>query len=202
MRALVILAHPGQDSFNHAIAKRVVDRLQADGHDAHFHDLYWEKFDPILGTEDLAREGQLPAEIVSHCEELTAADALVFVHPNWWGQPPAIMKGWVDRVFRAGMAYRFVDRGDGVGIPEGMLKADRAVILNTANSTPSSEWGIIDPLDLWWRSTVLGMCGVKHVERRLFAPVVTSSAEQREGWLAEAEKTASDVVGAVELGVG
>lgn len=198
MRVLAVLAHPGEGSFNHAVAKRVVDRLQADGHEVHFHDLYWEKFDPLVMDDEPAAK-DLPAAVTAHGEELASADGICVIHPNWWGAPPAILKGWVDRVFRAGLAYRFVDRGDGVGIPQGLLKADRAVILNTANSAPASEWGGIDPLDLWWRDTVLGMCGVKHVQRHLFAPVITSSQEQRDAWLREAEDSASEVFGALEV---
>jgi putative NADPH-quinone reductase len=195
MRTLLVLAHPSRESFNHAIAQRVADRLRHDGHDVSFHDLYAEGFEPLLGAEDMRRD-TLPESLAGACDELCSAEALVIVHPSWWGQPPAILKGWVDRTFRAGSAYRFVDRGDGVGIPQGMLRADRAVLLNTANSAPAQQWGGADPLEEWWRNTVLGMCGVRNMARRLYAPIMTSSAEQRERWLADAEECAAEMLSA------
>lgn len=196
MQVLTILAHPGSESFNHALCARVTERLKADGHDIRLHDLYQEGFDPVLPVEETTR-AEPDETVLRYVTELGEADGLIVVHPNWWGSPPAILKGWVDRVFRAGSAYRFVDRGDGVGIPEGMLKADRAVILNTANSTPAAEWGAIDPLEMWWRNTVLGMCGIGHVHRKLYAPVITSSQEQRDQWLQDAEDISSEIFGSM-----
>lgn len=198
MKGLVVLAHPGSESFNHALANRIVDRLTADGHQIVYHDLYAEGFEPRLGPEDMQRDSA-PEAIAGHCNELSLAEALVIVHPNWWGQPPAVLKGWVDRVFRAGLAYRFADMGGGVGIPEGMLKADRALVVNTANSAPSVQWGGADPLEEWWRNTVLGMCGVQHMARRLYGPMLTSSDQQRSEWLDDAETLASDLFSATEV---
>ncbi len=55
-----------------------------------------------------------------YADELMASDLLIFVHPNWWGQPPAILKGWIDRVFRPGLTYRFEEGDSGKGIPVGI----------------------------------------------------------------------------------
>ena len=63
----------------------------------------------------------------------------MIVHPNWWGQPPAILKGWVDRVFRPGIAYRFVEGDAGEGVPIGLLKASAAVVFNTSNTPDARE---------------------------------------------------------------
>ena len=119
----VILAHPDPKSFNHAIAKTAVEAIKANGHRVFFHDLYQEKFDPLLQTKEIAKDAILPAEIKKHCEEIAAADGIVIVHPNWWGQPPAILKGWVDRVIRPGVAYEFLEGDSGEGVPKGLLKA-------------------------------------------------------------------------------
>ena len=53
--------------------------------------------------------------VASHCEELARADGIIIVHPNWWGAPPAVLKGWVDRVFRPEVAYRFLEGDTGEG---------------------------------------------------------------------------------------
>ena len=109
MRISVILAHPDPESFNHAIAQTAVEALKANGYRVSFHDLYQEKFDPRLNLEELAKDAILPAVIRKHCDEIAAASGIVIVHPNWWGQPPAILKGWVDRVIRPGVAYEFLE---------------------------------------------------------------------------------------------
>jgi len=93
-------------------AFKTVDTLMAHGHQVAFHDLYTEGFDPLLPAIEFAKVAPLPPDIASHCQEIAAADGIVIVHPNWWGQPPAILKGWVDRVLRQGMAYEFTDKVD------------------------------------------------------------------------------------------
>jgi multimeric flavodoxin WrbA len=84
----VILAHPNKESFNHAIASTVVEALQKNGHDVNFHDLNEEKFDPILPFKEFPKDAHLPLEIEKHCKEISDADGIVIIHPNWWGQPP------------------------------------------------------------------------------------------------------------------
>jgi NAD(P)H dehydrogenase (quinone) len=107
MRILIILGHPDPKSFNHAIASGVYNALRNDGHQVTLHDLYAEAFDPLLPVEEITERGAIPAVIQKNCEDLRSADGIVIVHPNLWGQPPAILKGWIDRVFRQGVAYRF-----------------------------------------------------------------------------------------------
>jgi len=87
MQISVILAHPDTKSFNHAIAKTAVEALKANGHKVFFHDLYQEKFDPLLNRKETASNAILPASIKKHCNEIAAAKGIVIVHPNWWGQP-------------------------------------------------------------------------------------------------------------------
>jgi NAD(P)H dehydrogenase (quinone) len=119
-----------------------------------------------------------------HCAQLVAADGIVIVHPNWWGQPPAILKGWVDRVFRPGVAYRFDEGDSGEGIPFGLLRAKVAVVFNTGNTSLARERDIFgDPLDGLWRDCIFGLCGVPDVKRLLFTVVVTSTLEERKDWL-------------------
>ncbi len=105
MKISIILAHPDKTSFNHAIAVTAVATLEGNGHEVNFHDLYEEKFDPLLASGEIPRDASLPPEIVVHCRELSEADGFIIIHPNWWGQPPALLKGWVDRVIRPGVAY-------------------------------------------------------------------------------------------------
>jgi NAD(P)H dehydrogenase (quinone) len=188
MKTLIILGHPDPRSLNHAIAHAVRDDLGDAGHDVVFHDLYREGFAPLLAAEEIPETGKIDRRIKAHCDELASADGIVVVHPNWWGQPPAVLKGWVDRVFRPGVAYRFEEGDSGEGVPIGLLRASAAVVINTANTPPARERTVFgDPLEAIWRRCIFDLCGVTNFHRRVFSVVVTSTEEQRLGWIEEAK---------------
>ncbi len=136
MRISLILAHPRPRSFNHAIAVEAAATLRSLGHQVILHDLYGEHFDPILDAGEIPRNSPLPASIDRHCREIGEADGIMVVHPDWWGMPPAIQKGWVDRVLRPGVAYRFAEMDSGEGVPDGLLDARAALVLNTSPGIP------------------------------------------------------------------
>ena len=192
MNISVILAHPDNQSFNHAIAGTAATRLQKDGHDVTFHDLYAEQFDPLLPSQEIPTEALLSPDVERHCDEISSTDGIIIVHPNWWGQPPAILKGWVDRVMRPGVAYKFLDGDQGEGIPVGLLKAKAAIVFNTANTPAERERDVFgDPLELLWRNCIFDLCGVSTFYRETFTVVVTSTYEQRQAWL----RKVAEVVG-------
>ncbi len=194
MRVLIILAHPDPGSFNHALAEAARQALKSLDHDAQLRDLYAEGFDPCLPAREIPRKAALPPLLAEHCAELVRADGLVIVHPNWWGMPPAILKGWVDRVVRPGVAYEFLEGDGGEGVPRGLLKARAAVVFNTSNTPAAREREVFgDPLERIWRDCVFGLCGVPRVERRMFGVMVTSTPEQRRAWLAEAGRLMAEV---------
>ena len=194
MRISVILAHPDPESFNHAITQTAVDAIKANGHRVFFHDLYQEKFDPRLNLEEVAKDAILPAVIRKHCDEIAAASGIVIVHPNWWGQPPAILKGWVDRVIRPGVAYEFMEGDSGEGIPNGLLKARTALVFNTSNTESEREKDVFgDPLETIWRNCIFGLCGITNFHRRMFNVVITSTDDQRRDWLNDVEKDINTV---------
>ncbi|MDD4956320.1 MAG: NAD(P)H-dependent oxidoreductase [Candidatus Omnitrophica bacterium] len=186
MEISVILAHPDQNSFNHAIARVCLDALKDLGHIVSFHDLYEEGFDPLLRLPEIPRTASLDGPTKKHCDEISSADGIIIVHPNWWGQPPAILKGWVDRVLRPGIAYEFMEGDTGEGVPRGLLKARCALVFNTSNTVSEREARVFgDPLDAMWKKCVFELCGVARTERRMFNVIVTSDLEQRKRWLSE-----------------
>lgn len=126
MKILVVLGHPRTGSFNHAIAEAALQTLKDNGHEVCFHDLYKEGFDPVVTPEEIPKGAVLDSLIGRHCEEVSGADGIIIVHPNWWGQLPAILKGWVDRVIRPGVAYEFEEGDGGEGLPVGLLRARAA----------------------------------------------------------------------------
>jgi NAD(P)H dehydrogenase (quinone) len=186
MKISIILAHPDKKSFNHAIAAATIETLKKNGHEVFFHDLYEENFDPLLMAEEIPRDAALSVEVEKHCNEMSAADGVVIVHPNWWGQPPAILKGWIDRVIRPGVAYEFLEDDKGEGVPCGLLRVKSAIVFNTSNTETEREKNIFgDPLEAIWKNCIFGLCGVKMFYRRMFNIVVISSEEQRKSWLEE-----------------
>jgi putative NADPH-quinone reductase len=190
VNVLVILAHPDRASLNHAIARAAAAEAERLGHAVVFHDLHAERFEPLLAAAELPRDAPLPPAVKRHCDDLAAADGIVVVHPNWWGQPPAILKGWIDRVVRPGVAYAFEEGDGGEGVPVGLLRARTALVFNTSNTPPEREREVFgDPLEAIWRRCIFGLCGVDDVRRRTFGVVVTSTAGERASWLREVEET-------------
>ena len=190
MKVLVILGHPKKGSFNHAIANTVVETLLNNGHEVFFHDLYEEKFDPIISSQEIPKGASLEKATEKHCNEVSNADGIVIVHPNWWGQPPAILKGWIDRVLRPGVAYEFKEGDSGEGIPIGLLKAETALVFNTANTPRERELQIFgDPLEVLWKDCIFEFCGVRNFYRKMFGVMVTSKLEERQAWLKEVRET-------------
>ena len=186
MEICLILAHPRPGSLNHAIAETAHCCLGELGHVVNFHDLYAEGFDPRLPAAELGEASSLPEAVARHCRELARAEGIVVVHPNWWGMPPAILVGWLDRVLRPGVAYRFLEGDGGEGVPQGLLKARAAVVYNTSNTQAQREQEVFgDPLERIWRDCIFGLCGVQRFHRRMFRVVVTSSLAQRRGWLTQ-----------------
>jgi len=186
MKISLILAHPEPYSFNHAIARAVAEQLRNNGHGVFFHDLYGEGFDPLLTGKEIPEDALLPQMIRRHCDEVAEADGIIIVHPNWWGQPPAILKGWIDRIIRPGIAYEFLEGDSGQGIPNGLLRAKAAIVFNTSNTEPEREKGVFgDPLETIWKNCIFGLCGVNAFHRRMFSIVITSTEAQRRQWLDE-----------------
>jgi len=196
MNISVILAHPHPGSFNHAIADTAIATLRESGHRVVLHDLYEERFDPLLPYEEIPRDAPLPPDIALHCHEIARADGIVIVHPDWWGMPPAILKGWIDRVLRPGVAYRFAETDSGEGIPDGLLRAKAVLVFNTANTPAVREREVFgDPLERLWKDCIFSFCGVPVFRRRMFGVIVSSTEELRQAWLSEVEEMTHEMFG-------
>ncbi|MFN5995800.1 MAG: NAD(P)H-dependent oxidoreductase [Paracoccaceae bacterium] len=114
MRLLFIHAHPVPESFNTALCTAAVETARAKGHDVRLIDLHAEGFNPVMSTEErrgYTEDVPIPADLVSQVEALQWAEGLVLVYPTWWYSQPAILKGWMDRVWRPGIAFTLHDEG-------------------------------------------------------------------------------------------
>ncbi len=199
---MLLLAHPRATSYCHAIAERIGESLLNLGHEVRSHDLYAELFDPVLTAEEshtsggaiesvLAREND--PLVALHREELRVADGLVAVHPNWWGMPPAILTGWINRVVVPGVAYRLAEA---TGHPEPLAPITELLVVNTSDTTDERERDLYkDPLESIWGRCVAPYLGGPRVTRRVLRPVGDSTAEQRTAWLDEVDALAAKTFG-------
>ena len=186
MKVLLILGHPKPNSLNHAIAEHSAAVLKELGHEVIFRDLYQERFDPVLpaGEENLPEE-ELPPYLQDHLRNFKEAEGIIIVHPNWWGGPPAILRGWVDRVVRTHSCYNFT--------PEGIVShvgGKIVQIFSTSNTPRDVEVNVYgDPIENFWKVVVFSLLGTRSFERRNFESVVLSTSEERKGWLEEVATT-------------
>ena len=186
MKASVILAHPYMKSFNHSIFFKVLNTLKEKKIECFSHDLYQEKFHPILTENELGSDKSDDPLVNLYSRELLQSQLLIFIHPNWWGQPPAILKGYIDRIIRPPYAYDFPDSDSGGGLPLGKLKGKFGLVFNTSNTEELRENTVFgDPLERIWRDCIFGFCGITDYSRKIFRIIADSSIEERTKWLKE-----------------
>ena len=102
MRCLVVYSHPLETSYCAALCTRAIDALRGAGHEVRLRDLYADGFDPVLSRQeriDYHTRGANARLVSAHVDDLQWAEALVFVYPTWWYGLPAMLKGWLDRVW-------------------------------------------------------------------------------------------------------
>ena len=166
MNVLIVYAHPEPASFNAALKDAAVETIEATGHSVEVSDLYAEGFNPVAGRHDFSTVAdakrfhyqgeQLLAsqqrgfsdELRREHERLERADAIILQFPLWWGGPPAILKGWFDRVLAYGVAY-----ADGRRFDKGLYRGRGGLMCVTTGGTPQrfsaeGEYGVIERV-LW-----------------------------------------------------
>lgn len=160
MRCLIIVAHPLPTSLSHRFATVARDGLVQSGHDVEWRDLYAEDFDPRLSATERGAYYQSPHEhsqIGSHAQSLIRADMLVLAFPTWWFSPPAILKGWIDRVFAPGIAF---DHGADFGPIRPRLTTLKRVVAITTLGSPwwVDRFVMHRPVRRLLKTAVLGGC--------------------------------------------
>jgi NAD(P)H dehydrogenase (quinone) len=110
MRILVVFCHPSEDSFAAHMLSVLTDRLRRVGHDCIIRDLYADRFDPVLTSEEWSQYERLVERNISlkrYTDDLAGCEGLLLVFPSWWYGMPAMMKGYLDRVWVPGIAFGF-----------------------------------------------------------------------------------------------
>ncbi|WP_213771787.1 NAD(P)H-dependent oxidoreductase [Bradyrhizobium sp. dw_78] len=149
MKHLIVVSHPSESSFTMTLARAYADELQSLNQDFQFRDLYRDRFDPLLTAAELNATNVAPrvANDVSRAQDdIRDADVLAIFYPLWWLSMPAMMKGYIDRVFARGFAYE-----SNSGIVRGLLSAKKCVLV-TMSGAPmsvlanSGGWNAVEAL--------------------------------------------------------
>lgn len=160
-RILVVFAHPLSDSLSAALKDAVSGGLADAGHEVDLIDLYADDFDARLSTAERTAFMQPgyapPPDTAGYCERLKAADGIVFVFPQWWFGMPAILKGFVDRVFVPGVAFN-PDPDGGRLIP--LLQNLRSCDVVTTTGSPRwiTELYMRNPVRRQIKQGIAGVC--------------------------------------------
>jgi NAD(P)H dehydrogenase (quinone) len=183
---LIIYGHPEtQASFNFDLKERLAAVLAGQGHVVAVRDLYALGFDPLLSAGDMAsfRGKAVPADIKAEQDFIAAADIMVFVYPVWWAGPPAMVKGYLDRVFSSGFAYAF--RG---GKKIGLLSGRKAVVVNS-NGNAEEEYkdrGFYAAMEKIMDEGTLRYAGFDDVIHLFYGGMAEKSREEKDACIADA----------------
>jgi NAD(P)H dehydrogenase (quinone) len=177
MNHLVVLAHPREGSFTRDICEVYVRTVRALGHEVVVRDLYAMRFNPVASVEDITgnRTGRVPADIKVEQDHLLWADVIALFHPIWWIDRPAILKGYIDRVFAIGFAYGYGPNG-----PIGMLRGKRSIIFTSAGSTQEhfDQSGKMQAVRVAQDLGTMEFCNIGMIEHVHFSPVGSRSTPE------------------------
>jgi NAD(P)H dehydrogenase (quinone) len=191
MNHLIIYANYNDGSFNHALCNQLIDTYSALGHQVAVRDLYALGFNPVLTEDDfrLLQSGQTPDDILVEQKHVQAADILTFLYPIWWTSMPAILKGYIDRVFAYGFAYKASEKGS-----VGLLANKKAFIINTTGQPKSLyEKGMYQALNMTTNTGIFEFCNIQVLEHLYFSSINSVSAETRAAYIEQAKKRAIEL---------
>lgn len=184
-RILVVLGHPDGESFCAALADAYAEAALDAGHEVRVLRLGELAFDPILHA-GYRRIQDLEPDLVSAQADILWAEHLVFVYPVWWGAMPALLKGFFDRVFLPGFAFK---HRDGSVLWDRLLSGRSARLLVTMDTPPwYYRWVYRMPGHNQMRRTILEFSGIRPVRIVGFGPVRGAAEARRAGWLAAARR--------------
>lgn len=181
MKNLIVYAHPNTGSLNHFFKQIITENLEESGQEVIVRDLNAINFNPVLSLADMKgqRVGEIAGEVKIEQDFIAWADRIVFIYPIWWTGMPAIMKGYIDRVFSYGFAYRYDQ-----GIQKGLLTGKKAIIINSHGKS-NAEYesiGMDKALALTSDIGIFNYCGLEIQKHFYFDKADRVSDENVSGW--------------------
>lgn len=192
MKALIIYANYKENSFTGAIKDTLAETFHNNGHEVVVRDLYEIKFNPVLSKNDLESiENEIfPVDIMKEQKFIQWADLICFVYPIWWSGMPAILKGYIERIFVQGYAFEFKDD---LAIPK--LEGKKIMIFNTTGSKKVlKDQNRIDALNVLTHDCIFGFCGMKVVEHKYFDAVSKATEKEKQNIFKEVKEIATKVL--------
>ncbi|CAM3600841.1 NAD(P)H-dependent oxidoreductase [Erysipelothrix urinaevulpis] len=160
MKSLIVYAHPWDGSFNQHVLLETKKILESRGDNIDIIDLYKDGFNPVLDQADLKVFGQgnyADPIAEDYANRLKQADNVIFVFPIWWYGPPAILKGFFDKVFLKNHTYKQNDKGEMTGI----LTGKKAIALTTANIDQYTLMNYLgNPIENTYLNGIMKLCGI------------------------------------------
>ncbi|MBL7782125.1 MAG: NAD(P)H-dependent oxidoreductase [Saprospiraceae bacterium] len=179
-KILVLLGHPYEQSFNHALARQYVSAAVEAGHEVQLLELGKLTFDPILRGGYSQRQ-ELEPDLQAAWEKILWAEHLVLVFPTWWGVAPALLKGFFDRLFLPGMAFKYRPNSQ---FWDKLLSGRSAHIITTMDSPAFYNWLVYRNANIRSvRQATLEYCGIKPVRVTVFDRIRFASEKRRAGML-------------------
>jgi NAD(P)H dehydrogenase (quinone) len=184
-KILIINGHPDKESFCFALAESYKKGADVAGAGCTLVHLINLDFNPIL-TYGYRKISELEPDLVKMQAEILVADHLVWVYPNWWSTFPALLKGFIDRVFVPNFAFKYRENSP---FWDKLLKGKTARLIVTMDSPKWYYWLMNrNAGHNAMRIGVLKFCGIQPVKITAFAPVKSADEAKRKKWLSEAEK--------------
>ena len=178
---LIVFAHPNSDSLNGHFKTTVESLLLENGHQVIVRDLIQMGFNPVLSLEDMIgqRKGMVNQDVKQEQEHVSWADCITFIYPIWWTGMPAVMKGYIDRVFTYGFAYSY-----DTGVQQGLLKGKSVIVVNTQGKSQEEyeASGMAKALSLTSDTGIFEYCGTDVKRHLFFDGAARASPENVEKW--------------------
>lgn len=182
-KILVVLGHPAPQSLCGGLAQAYVDGARQTGAQVRVLQLGQMNFDPILRAGYGAAQALEP-ELLAAQADILWADHLVWVYPIWWGGPPALLKGFIDRIFLPGFAFKYRENSS---MWDRLLTGRSAQLLVTMDSPPwYFRWVTRMPGHHQMKKAILQFSGVNPVTVHSIGPVRTADVATRARWLDQA----------------
>lgn len=181
-KILIINAHPKENSFCFALAKKYSEAIKSKNHDFQFlnlNKLNLEKF--IKYTHE--QKPDLSEDLLKSQELISWADHLVFVYPTWWASPPALLKVFFEVIFLSGFAFKYQKSKGFAPKWDKLLLGKSARLIVTMDSPPFYYKLFVGDPGFKMMKDIMNFCGIKPVYKNYFGSVKMSSDKRRQKWL-------------------
>lgn len=185
MKIVTIVSHPYQGSYNAEIVSRIASQFSSSGHEFEIIDLVEDRFNPVMTANDLKQWGQglfADEQSEAYFDKISAADIVIFPFPIWWGSLPAVLKGFIDKVFLPTKAYHYGPNGELIG----NLNGKKAVVITTMETPIEYFNGALgNPVENQFIKNTLTICGIETIGYFEIDKIISASDQQRTNWLNE-----------------